>query len=219
VATAFGLSAVPRTPSSLARGGTKEKGIHDVAEDLSSLSEDDLQRLLRVIESLERSDFDFLQLEVGGMKVVLGKGSPADYASPIASATALPAAGAPSTSAVVSPTSEAASFAEPSVPLAPRRPSVPSGPLASPQASRAESDLVEIVAPMMGIFYAQPEPGAPPFVSVGSPVTPETTVALVEVMKMFNAVTAGVAGTIVEVLVENNQLVEYHQPLFRVRPS
>ena len=48
-----------------------------MAEDLSSLSEDDLSRLLQVIESLEHSAFDFLQLEVGGMKVVLGKGSPA----------------------------------------------------------------------------------------------------------------------------------------------
>ena len=72
---------------------------------------------------------------------------------------------------------------------------------------------------MMGIFYAQPEPGAPPYVEVGTVVEEGTTVALVEVMKMFNAIPAGVSGTVEAVLVEGNQLVEYGQALFRVRPS
>jgi multidrug efflux pump subunit AcrA (membrane-fusion protein) len=65
----------------------------------------------------------------------------------------------------------------------------------------------------------QPEPGAAPFVTPGSKVGPETTVGLVEAMKMFNAVHAGTTGTIAEVCVQDATIVEYGQVLFRVRPS
>ena len=71
----------------------------------------------------------------------------------------------------------------------------------------------------MGVFYAQPEPGAAPYVTVGSEVAADTTVGLVEVMKTFNAVTAGVAGTVIEVCAANNQFVEFGQAIFRVLPS
>jgi acetyl-CoA carboxylase biotin carboxyl carrier protein len=72
---------------------------------------------------------------------------------------------------------------------------------------------------MIGRFYSQPEPGAAPFVTPGSKVGPETTVGLVEAMKMFNAVHAGTTGTIAEVCVQDATIVEYGQVLFRVRPS
>lgn len=86
--------------------------------------------------------------------------------------------------------------------------------------SAAPADgAVPIVAPLLGRFFAQPEPGAPPFVSVGAEVTADTTVGLIEVMKTFNAVPAGVNGTIVETCVQDAQLVEYGQVLFRVRPQ
>jgi acetyl-CoA carboxylase biotin carboxyl carrier protein len=73
-----------------------------------------------------------------------------------------------------------------------------------------------IGAPMLGTFYRAEAPGAPPFVEVGARVEPDTIVCLIEVMKMMNAVPAGVAGTIAEVCAENAELVEYGQPLFRV---
>ena len=79
--------------------------------------------------------------------------------------------------------------------------------------------LVAIEAPMLGTFYRAEGPGRPPYVEVGSPVEPDTTVCIIEVMKMMNSVPAGVAGTIVEICQENAQLVEYGQPLFRVRPA
>jgi acetyl-CoA carboxylase biotin carboxyl carrier protein len=71
----------------------------------------------------------------------------------------------------------------------------------------------------MGMFYAQPEPGAPPYVSIGAAVDENTTLCLIEVMKTYNAMTAGVKGVITEICAENAQLVEYGQVLFRVRPS
>jgi acetyl-CoA carboxylase biotin carboxyl carrier protein len=68
------------------------------------------------------------------------------------------------------------------------------------------------------MFYAQPEPGSPPFVSIGAEVKEDTTVCLIEVMKTFNAMTAGVQGVITEICAESAQMVEYGQVLFRVRP-
>jgi len=77
----------------------------------------------------------------------------------------------------------------------------------------------EIVAPMLGTFYRAPAPGATPFVDVGARVEEDTIVCLIEVMKMMNAVPAGVRGTIVEVFAANAQLVEHGAPLFRVEPE
>ncbi len=72
---------------------------------------------------------------------------------------------------------------------------------------------VEVKAPMLGTFYRCPEPGAPSFVQVGKSVRAQDTVGLIEVMKLFNQVQAGVDGRIVEVLVEDAALVEYGQAL------
>jgi acetyl-CoA carboxylase biotin carboxyl carrier protein len=72
---------------------------------------------------------------------------------------------------------------------------------------------------MLGTFYRAPAPGATPFVDVGTRVDEETVVCLIEVMKMMNAVPAGVSGTIVEVCAENAAVVEYGAPLFRVEPD
>ncbi|HKN93656.1 MAG TPA: biotin/lipoyl-containing protein [Thermoleophilaceae bacterium] len=76
-----------------------------------------------------------------------------------------------------------------------------------------------IDAPMLGTFYRAEAPGAAPFVDVGAKVSPDTTVCLIEVMKMMNSIPAGVEGTIAEVCAENAALVEYGQPLFRVEPA
>ena len=77
-------------------------------------------------------------------------------------------------------------------------------------------DGTTVDSPMLGTFYRAPAPGATPFVEIGSVVEPETTVCLVEVMKMMNSIRAGVSGTIAEILVENAELVEEGQPLFRI---
>ncbi len=79
--------------------------------------------------------------------------------------------------------------------------------------------LVVVTAPMIGIFYCAPEPGADPYITVGSLVQKDTTVGLVEAMKLFTAVEAGIDGTVEEILVANGDYVEYGQPLVRVRPT
>ena len=86
----------------------------------------------------------------------------------------------------------------------------------APPAEPPVDGLHPIVAPMLGVFYRAPAPGATPFVDVGTRVDEATVVGLIEVMKMMNAVPAGVSGTIVEVCAENAEVVEYGAPLFRV---
>ena len=89
-----------------------------------------------------------------------------------------------------------------------------------PRAEDGSTDGIHpIVAPMLGTFYRAPAPGATPFVDVGSRVDEETVVCLIEVMKMMNAVPAGVSGTVVAVCAENAQVVEYGAPLFHVEPD
>ena len=77
----------------------------------------------------------------------------------------------------------------------------------------------EIKSPMVGTFYSKSSPDKPDYVSVGGKVQPSTVVCKLEAMKIFNDLTADVAGTIVEVCVKNSQPVEFGTVLFRVDPS
>jgi acetyl-CoA carboxylase biotin carboxyl carrier protein len=72
---------------------------------------------------------------------------------------------------------------------------------------------------MVGTFYASSAPDSPPFVTVGSTIQPDTTVCIIEAMKVFTDIPAGLSGTIAEILVKNGQPVEFDQPMFRVLSS
>jgi acetyl-CoA carboxylase biotin carboxyl carrier protein len=82
-----------------------------------------------------------------------------------------------------------------------------------------EEGLLPVKAPLLGIFYKSPKPGAPPYVEVGSYVGEDDTVCLIEVMKLFTAVKAGLKGRITKICVENAQMVEYEQALFLIEPE
>ena len=86
-----------------------------------------------------------------------------------------------------------------------------------PAAATAAADEVDVPAPLLGNFYAAPRPGEPDFVAVGDVVTPDTTIGIIEVMKLMNPIRAGVAGTVTAVLAENGKAVEQGQALIRVR--
>jgi acetyl-CoA carboxylase biotin carboxyl carrier protein len=85
--------------------------------------------------------------------------------------------------------------------------------------SGAAANYLEIKSPMVGTFYAQPEPGAEPYVRNGTRITPGKTLCIIEAMKIMNPVDAEVSGVIVETLVEDAQPVEFGQVLFRVDPN
>lgn len=113
-------------------------------------------------------------------------------------------------------THSAPMFAQSAPPTAPSTPAVSDN--GASGAAAAEPAGTFIKSPTVGTFYLASSPDAPAFVKVGSAVQPDTICCMVEAMKVFNEIPAGLAGTILEVLVENASPVEFGQPLFRVKP-
>jgi acetyl-CoA carboxylase biotin carboxyl carrier protein len=89
----------------------------------------------------------------------------------------------------------------------------------APAPVEVASDLVAVRSPAVGAFWVAPSPGAPPFVEVGQRVAADEQLAIVEVMKLMNSVSAPRAGEIVQVCAANSDLVEYDQVLFLLRPD
>jgi acetyl-CoA carboxylase biotin carboxyl carrier protein len=166
------------------------------------LTEDDVLHILKLIDE---SKFDYFQLEVGELKITVSKGEPIPLASTSAS-TGI----SPSPAAVAAERPKAAAAAPP--------PAAQSAAAKVDAKAAAAEGLVPITAPLLGTFYVAPEPGAPPFVQVGAAITEDTTVGLIEVMKVFNSVRASVKGTIAQVVAQNGQFVEFGQTLFFVKP-
>ena len=86
-------------------------------------------------------------------------------------------------------------------------------------APEAVDGLVPITAPNLGTFYRAPKPGTPPYVEVGQSVSETTEVCLIEVMKLFTPVHAGLSGRIAKACVEDGEMVEFGAPLFLVEPE
>ena len=96
-------------------------------------------------------------------------------------------------------------------------PTVAALPVSTPQpAATGETD---IKSPMIGTFYRAPSPEAGNYADVGTEVSPDTVVCIIEAMKVMNEIKAEVKGIITQVLIENGKPVEFGQPLFKVRPS
>ena len=151
----------------------------------------DVKRVRRLVELMKEHDLSELDLKDGEQRVRLRRGAEPMVSYPMAYAQA-PSASAPALSA-------------------------PSSGSAAP-APAAEAGTT-IKSPMVGTFYLSANPESPPFVKVGDHVGAETTVCIVEAMKVFNQIPADMSGQITAVLVENGQPVEFNQPLFRVNPS
>lgn len=81
------------------------------------------------------------------------------------------------------------------------------------------ANVKEIPSPMVGTFYSASSPDSDPFVKVGAKIGPDSTVCIIEAMKVMNEIKADIAGEIVEVLVENGTPVQYGEPLFRVKTA
>lgn len=109
--------------------------------------------------------------------------------------------------------------APPSAPSAPGGGGAVGAGGAGEEKGAGEAALTEIKSPMVGTFYAQPEPGADPYVHVGSRVKPGDTLCIIEAMKIMNPLDSEVSGVIKEIAVEDGQPVEFGQVLFRVDPN
>jgi acetyl-CoA carboxylase biotin carboxyl carrier protein len=85
--------------------------------------------------------------------------------------------------------------------------------------SSANDDCIEITAPMVGTFYRASAPDAEPYVEVGDTVEADDVICIIEAMKVMNEIKAEIAGEVVEILVDNGDVIEYGQPLFKIRPK
>lgn len=165
----------------------------------SDLTHEDIDRILEIVNRVDDID---LQIQVDGLGLRVRKGNVgAPVAPPAVSAPAAAEAPAPAPSPAPAAQPAAAAAAAPAAPAA------------------ARQDLLSITAPMIGRFYAKPSPNDPAFVALGSQVGPDDSVCILEVMKLFNTVKAGVAGEIVEILVQEGDMVEEGDVLFRVKPQ
>ncbi len=167
----------------------------DLAHD--HLTYDDLLRIVELIKSSEQ--FSEFRLKVGEIEIELRRRTDAGAPTGVAGATA----------AIVPAAAPPAAAVDVSAPQAVLRPAAPTWP----------PESIVIRAPMVGTFYRAPEPGAPPFVQVGQVVEPETTVCIIEVMKLMNSIPAGAHGVVAQVLVPDGAPVETHAPLIIVDPS
>ena len=155
----------------------------------------DLEFLERLIQAIDASSIDSIEIERGGTRVRLGKTPPVSVVgaapAPVAQALPVPAPSAAPAEAAVS----------------------------APAADAPNPDHAEVPSPMVGTFYRAPAPDAPSYVDVGSTVKKGDTLCIIEAMKLMNELEAEVSGTVVEICAENAEPVEYGQVLFRIDPS
>jgi acetyl-CoA carboxylase biotin carboxyl carrier protein len=152
----------------------------------------DLRKIKKLIDLLEESNLAEIEIKEGEESVRLAR-------TPRGGIT------------MAAPVMQAAPAPAPVMPMA--------GPTeaASGGSPKPGSDLPPghvVRAPMVGTFYASPAPDKPSFVSVGQSVKQGETLGIIEAMKMFNPIEADVAGTVVKILVESGQPIEFDQPLF-----
>jgi acetyl-CoA carboxylase biotin carboxyl carrier protein len=149
----------------------------------------------------------------GPLRLEVERGTQAGPPAPVL----VPAPGAtPQTGSLAAAPSVAAPTGEAPA-AAPTAAAATADPTAGSPAAAGDGEPVR--APIAGVFYRAPNPDADPFVELGQPVSADDVIGIVEVMKLMNTVRAGVAGTVVEICVENADLVEYEQVLVRIAPE
>lgn len=153
------------------------------------------QDVAEIARLLEESDFEELHVEQDGLKLTLKRGA-------------------------VARRERAETATAPAASVAPASADGPASAGREPRgehpASPTDRAVLSVSAPLVGIFYRAPKPGAPPYIEVGSVVQEDTIIGIIEVMKLMNAVRAEVRGTVLEVLVQDGAVVEYGQVLLRI---
>jgi acetyl-CoA carboxylase biotin carboxyl carrier protein len=169
----------------------KKSGEKAVAIPVSSQDIFDVRKIRRLVELMKEHDLTEIDIQQGEVRIQLRR-----------------AGTATTTTIAPAPAFHAGAAAPPMAAARPAAETVPEPP--------AEKNLTVIKSPMVGTFYAAPDPDSSPYVKVGDHVGPETTVCIVEAMKVFNQIPAEVSGKIITVLVDNGESVEFGQPLFKV---
>ena len=160
------------------------------------------KQILETLRFIEESDYDEVRLESGNFKLHVRKtGAPVSSATATEARAIAPAADVPPPAAASTPSKPA-----------------PSAVTRGTEDATLPAGLVAIQAPMIGTFYRAPAPHLPPFVEEGASVKAEDTVCLIEVMKLFNTIKAGVPGKIVRILAQNAAAVKRDEILMIIEP-
>jgi acetyl-CoA carboxylase biotin carboxyl carrier protein len=175
----------------------------------------DLQYLRRLLKIFDESTVTELEIDEEGIKLRMSKQG--GVAAGIATIPTL----AQAAQMVPMPAIQAAPMAA-AAPIAQAAPTATpeAFPMPAPQAASAapvSDKLHQICSPIVGTFYRSPSPDADSFVQVGDRVSAGKTLCIVEAMKLMNEIESDVAGTVVKILVENSQPVEYNQPLMLIQ--
>ncbi len=165
-----------------------------------------LPEIQKLIDMLDKSDLSELELELEGMKLRLCKSSPVSSNNSSGSPQIIMV---PSAGGQPVPVPAPAAVAD----AAPAAPAAGGGEEAAPKLSER---MTEVKSPMVGTFYRAPAPGAEAFVKVGDTVKKGQTLCIIEAMKLMNEIESEVDGTVVDILTENAQPVEYGEKLFIV---
>jgi acetyl-CoA carboxylase biotin carboxyl carrier protein len=173
----------------------KKKVAHEKMSGLPGL---DLGEIERVLAFMCQHNLEQFEFSLGDLHIALKRGS----AGPGHALPLLPS-GMPAVAAASGESVEPATAPTKSAPAAPVAP--------------ADEHIIK--SPIVGTFYASPSPDAPVFVKIGDHVSKGQVVCIVEAMKLMNEIESDVAGTVARFLVENNQPVEYGQPLFAIRTT
>jgi acetyl-CoA carboxylase biotin carboxyl carrier protein len=154
----------------------------------------DFNEIRKLVKLVENANISSLEIEEGDLQIRIDKAYP--EAMPMAQAYHMPAAVPQATAPVAA------------APLAPAAQVE-----APPEAS---SNTIDIKAPMVGTFYRSPSPEADSFVEIGSQIKVGQTLCILEAMKIMNEIEAEQSGTIVEILIEDGQPVQFDQVIFRI---
>jgi acetyl-CoA carboxylase biotin carboxyl carrier protein len=165
----------------------------------------DLDFVRGLIEAVDASGIDSLEITRAGTRVKISKTPPSAGLAPTYVAAAAPPAAPPHPNPAPAPHAAPAPEAAESA--------------ATPESGADTSGLTEVTSPMVGTFYRAPAPDAPPYVEVGTKVSKGQTLCILEAMKLMNELESEVAGVIKEILVENAEPVEYGQVIFRIDPN
>ena len=166
---------------------------------LNAFDGNEIEGIAALIDKLEKSSFDYMKLESDGMSIVIGKSGYGE-----------------SLDGVTAPAPVSASAKPSSAPES--NDGAPASEASEAKAAVPEQEGIYIIkSPSYGLFYAQSEPGAPPYVSIGAAVNIDDTIGLMEIMKTFTAITSPVAGEVVAIHVKNEETLEPGQALVSVK--
>lgn len=171
---------------------------------MKDVTADEIKSLIQIFDE---SEWKELALQVEDFRIFLSR-DPASAGAPWQASAAAAAPAAPATG------------------QASAAPAAPAAAASAPDAGAVQADeapvpdnCVVVTAPNLGIFYRSPKPGSPPYVELGAEVSEDTEICLIEVMKLFTPVHAGMSGVVRHICIEDGEMVEHGQPLFYIEAA